>query len=425
MMKKYLILFILLIIPFGVNAAGGISLSPATITLPKGTTKTFEITAVNTIGDATISTNASSVIKVSPDYWETGQIGDGKTVKGVITVSALEVGKAVINVKLDGSTFDEDVIKSTKTINVVVTEALSNDTSLTSLSVDGHTLSPAFDNNVLNYSLTTSKNKIVINATASSGKTIKGTGTKTLNFGKNTFKIEVTAPAGNKKVYTIVVNRTDLRNKDNALKSLKISAGNIDFQPDVLDYVVNVEKDVKVFAVEVEANNEKAVISYLPSRSINLDNYQSIEISVMAENQSVRTYRIEVNRIEKDASLVTLNFDTLGGSSISPIEIEEGSLVDLTLYYPIKENFNFVGWYLDTDYSEKVDRIILDKDTKVYAKWVKTKNERKDSLDGSALKFMYFSIGFGTCLFIVLSWWLMNTIKSKKSEIETQKDNKE
>ena len=86
----------------------------------------------------------------------------------------------------------------------------ANNYLLTALSVEGHTLSPAFSTYNCNYELVVSSDteKVVINATpADSNATVTGTGIIPLNYGDNTLNITVTAQSGTKCIYTIVVSR--------------------------------------------------------------------------------------------------------------------------------------------------------------------------------------------------------------------------
>ena len=98
---------------------------------------------------------------------------------------------------------------STKTYSVKV-HRKSNDANLSSLSVSNYTISPAFSNNTIAYTLTVpnATSSITVNASKSNTyASISGTGSKTLNVGSNTIKVTVTAEDGNTKAYTITVKR--------------------------------------------------------------------------------------------------------------------------------------------------------------------------------------------------------------------------
>ena len=86
----------------------------------------------------------------------------------------------------------------------------SPDYRLQSLSVNGCTLTPAFDTNTTAYSVIVpySTSSVTISATAMNGKaTVTGTGTVQLNVGSNTAQVTVTAENGGQRTYTITIAR--------------------------------------------------------------------------------------------------------------------------------------------------------------------------------------------------------------------------
>ena len=81
---------------------------------------------------------------------------------------------------------------------------------LSSLKVNGYSLTPDFQTDTLNYTLVVpySTASLTISATAYSSKaSIQGTGTVSLNVGVNTLRIQVTAENGSVRVYTLTVSR--------------------------------------------------------------------------------------------------------------------------------------------------------------------------------------------------------------------------
>lgn len=70
------------------------------------------------------------------------------------------------------------------------------------------------------------------------------------------------------------------------------------------------------------------------------------------------------------ASTVTVTFDTNGGSSIEPIEMESGSTLVLPAD-PTKEDNTFMGWYMDEDLIMPYNSVYsINSDTTIYAKWI-------------------------------------------------------
>lgn len=77
----------------------------------------------------------------------------------------------------------------------------------------------------------------------------------------------------------------------------------------------------------------------------------------------------------------TVEFVTNGGTKLSMLEASKGTVIDLNECVTTRKGYNFEGWYLDSALTEKVTKITLVCDVKVYAKWSAT------SLTGSMSNF--------------------------------------
>jgi hypothetical protein len=106
----------------------------------------------------------------------------------------------------------------TETINVSQSDAgtqppqPSSDNKLSGLEVVGYTLTPAFNPNVVSYSLTVpyTMESIHVVAVANDNKALlNGDGTYSLTVGETTIKIVVTAEDNSQRTYTILVIRQD------------------------------------------------------------------------------------------------------------------------------------------------------------------------------------------------------------------------
>ena len=69
---------------------------------------------------------------------------------------------------------------------------------------------------------------------------------------------------------------------------------------------------------------------------------------------------------------VTLTFVTNGGSTVSPVTTDKGTVVNINDYITLREGYTFEGWYLDESLTTPVDTLTLNVDTTVYAKWSQT-----------------------------------------------------
>lgn len=144
-----------------------------------------------------------------------------KTRKYTMTFKAKTSGSATIAIR-NSQVFGYDE-KSMNTSNGSISiksitqkeleSSYSSVNTLSSLSINGQKLSPAFSKNTTKYNLTV-ENKITsinVSAKATDSKArISGIGTKKLSEGSNKINIVVTAENGNKKTYTINVTRKEL-----------------------------------------------------------------------------------------------------------------------------------------------------------------------------------------------------------------------
>ena len=228
---------ILIILPNIVFATGSIQLSSRNLSITKGKTGTFNISASNACGQIEVysSNPAVATVNVSNIWIENETVA--------VTVTGISAGTASITVKLsDVATFDEEELTGSYTVNVTVSEPQNNNVSnnvnnnvQNNLSKDneGETVNNIAQNNLSKnnkignlsiedyelikkdentYELTVSHNitNITINAIPEDSKaSITGTGIKNIEVGVNTFEVIVTSESGEKNKYTINVTRKD------------------------------------------------------------------------------------------------------------------------------------------------------------------------------------------------------------------------
>lgn len=253
-MKKilYMIMAIFIFLPSVVFAEGYVSVSPSSLDMEVGSSKTFVINFYNTIGDVYISSSNSSVASVSSGEWGTGMIDEKQTKSTTITVYGGSVGSATITVSIDAATFDgEDLAGQTRQVTVNVREKtvapppappvnnnqnnnnnntnnnqnkLSSNNKLKEILVDGYELVKVDDNN---YTLVVSNNVTNVNvkATAEDEKaTVNGIGKRDLVVGENILEITVKAESGAVNVIKLKVIRKDgyyLEDLSTVLKDVK------------------------------------------------------------------------------------------------------------------------------------------------------------------------------------------------------------
>ena len=70
-----------------------------------------------------------------------------------------------------------------------------------------------------------------------------------------------------------------------------------------------------------------------------------------------------------DGDTCVLRFETNGGSHLNSVTAARGSLVDLTPYVPVREGYDFAGWYEDDGLVNPIEVVTMHRDWTVYAKW--------------------------------------------------------
>lgn len=216
------------------------------------------------------------------------------TIAGDLGEQKLEYGKNIFKVTVTS----EDGNNTTYTINIY---RPSSNSSLDSLSVEGTNIE--FNSEKLNYDLIINSDKTnIIAPAASSTSKVEGAGEKKLEYGKNEFKIIVTAENGSKRTYILNITRYDT---NNTLKSIKINGEKVK---------INDNKEItfttKLDKIKIEANaNSDRVKSITGTGEKNIVyGANEFEIIVTAENGDIRTYKLVVNRLSDNRlSKLTIN----------------------------------------------------------------------------------------------------------------------
>lgn len=275
----------------GNNYLSSITLSEGTIDFDKSKT-TYEIKNING-STIEIGANAeSSYAKLSGD-----------------------VGKK--NLKLGFNTFkitvtSESGINRIYTLNIYRNDNRDKTNTLSSLEVENNKITPEFNKNTVNYTLTVKKDvtSVKINATLESDKSSfnKGYGPRTvnLNYGVNSVLIKVTSESGAVKTYTIKITREDDRSSNNYLKSLNVSSGDFTFNKKTLNYSFTVPNEVTSLKVFAAAEDTKSTVSGVKTYNLK-EGLNKITITVTAENKQTRTYTLQITRIVKNITKETNN----------------------------------------------------------------------------------------------------------------------
>lgn len=273
-MKKriyVIITFIMMILPFYVSAesTGSVNISCSPSTIKSGETTSCTITG-KTDNDVSsismgikLSENLEAVEFKPNSTWLGDDISNGKIdiytnsgdpVKSEFTIGTLKIkAKSGIIAKDESLTLTSNVFyhdraeykipDATASIRIP-----SNNNSLSSIKVNDD--GKFFDENKTSFDLTIkSETANIVVTTKDSKAKVKGDGQQKLNYGKNTFKIEVTAEDGSKKVYTLNINRPDSRSKENYLLDFGFLNHDIKFDKNKTEYELIVENNISKMGV--------------------------------------------------------------------------------------------------------------------------------------------------------------------------------
>ena len=226
---KILLFMVLLLLPIIEIYVAGISVSPTSLTISPGSSKSFTIKASSAAGRVDISSSDTSVATVS----SSSKFLDNSSVK--ITVKGKKEGTAKITIKLtDVATYEGKTLSGSKTVNITVKKPaekvyVPKVMNITKFQVVGYDLD--FKKDVLEYSINVDKNVKSLYILIE-GSNYTATGNKVVNI-ENKDSIKVTLKDDKEtKEYTIKINRT----------SSEASKENIK-EPETK--IITIEKEVK------------------------------------------------------------------------------------------------------------------------------------------------------------------------------------
>lgn len=374
-MKKILfniLLALFVLFPVSVLADGYVSVSPSSLTIEQGSSKTFTITAYNAIGDVSIKSNNSGIASVSTGEWGTGMVEEKVTKTGSITVIGKSVGTTTITLTIDAATFDgDDLAGQTKTVtvNVVAKPApqpqpsnptpsnpqpqqpqKSTNNNLKSFSIDGFELVKV-DNN--NYTLTVSNDTTSINVNASaedSKANVTGTGTKELQVGENNVEVIITSESGAQNKINIKITRKDgyyLEDLDSVLKNDKIQDADIIINADskiTKEQLGKIKTSSKTLRFNYFNEDKKLLYSWtINGKQIKDINEFATTIDFSSENLK------EIYKVSNYADGLYINFKHNGdlptGTKIKLYvgdKFENGNIVNVYRYNANEKKLDFV-----------------------------------------------------------------------------------
>ena len=273
-------------------------------------------------------------------------------------------------VDIQASTSDYQDITGSNVSKTVTVK--SSNTYLRALAVSGGNIS--FQKTKTSYSVNVPNTQTTTNITAATEDaraTLTGTGTRTLNVGKNTFNIVVTAESGAKRTYTVVINRaaaaqpqqpqqptpqpeptpepvpetpglpgdgthqieapnTDKKDSNNKLSKLSIEGLSLPFDPSMVEYELFVGFETGEINIIAESESAKAKITGAGSNKLTVGR-NVIRVTVTAENGKTRVYEIIINRDKeetKNANNKLKNLEIVGKKIDFDPDVNEYTIIN-------------------------------------------------------------------------------------------------
>jgi len=394
-LSKISLIILLLSIPLNKVSASSINISCPDKATPNQTID-CKITGtsdkyISAISAKTTPTENIEIIKFTEDeIWE-GE-GDSKSFDlytDINKTNDFNIGTLSIKIKnntpskietisINNIYYYDSKFKEIKVTNISKDiKILSTNDNLLNLEVLGNNISPMFNKNTLEYKLTTSNDKITIEATPEDeNSTITGTGIKEVKYGTNKFSIIVTSESGSKKEYVLIVARTTEekpkeeietpkeelpkeetkkeptkeetiepeKDTNNKLKSLTITNYEIEFSSNVYIYNIDIDNNATQLDILAETINPTAKISIEGNENLDVGKNE-ITITVTAEDNSQTIYKIYANKKSSICIIESINI----------------------LNYDLEFSCNKYDYELEIDLEDSlnIDVISSDKDAKV------------------------------------------------------------
>ena len=315
-MKKRSFLFLLIIFILNIKVSAltlSINCSPKSVNVGDSISCAVNVSGEDDEIDFLVNVSASSNLELLSPSTITSN-------SATVTLKAKSSGTGTVTLS-DGSSPVSDSI----TIEEVKPEPVA--LSLTSLSIDGNSISVSKDKT--DYTYTTDKESVVINASGSDGANVTGIGEKNLNEGSNTFQIVVSKDGSDPKTYNVIVTRNKKSQNDEKksdlpkLKSISLSSGRINFNPNTLEYNVSIDGNINSFSVNATPS-EGASVKYSPSNTIDIKygEKKTIQIIVLSPNGESTTYKINVTRIDLSNNDPSNNI-AIGNVKLKSLTIDE------------------------------------------------------------------------------------------------------
>lgn len=379
-------------------------------------------------GDATVGNGAVKII-------DTGFNGTSKTATYTVKFIAIANGDGSVSASVTGVNIAGTRMSASSSVSVNVSR--SENATLSSLTVSGAALSPAFNPNTTSYTAFVKNpvDSVLVKAgVADAGATVAGAGTVKLKVGENSVTLTVTAANGTaKKSYTVKIKRMteeetkayeqQLRDSDPLL--VEIDGKDYHLVSDAAAYTAFggftvgeiTRKDTKIPCLSDEAG--KYTLCYLTAD----EDEQKTNVLYIKneENYTVAPYIISNNKlyiIEESPKTVPEGFKKteveINGVKVKAMQFTSDKMVDFFILYCYNSGNNS---YFRYDFEEKTLQRAPDFETGEVKAVNETKNGIFDKflkLSSSAKLIVVFLLLAAVCIVVLIILLIVRLVSRKR-----------
>ena len=219
------------------------------------------------------------------------------TVSGFNNPVKLEYGENKINIKVTS----QSGIAKNYTLTIIRKDTRSDDSTLSYINTSDVNIE--FNSLKTDYNIIVGDENVTIYSEPNNaGAKVEYLDGKVVKLKYNETKkirIKVTSEKGSVTIYNVTLTREDPRHNDATLKSLTVTNTDIKFNGNTT-YNTQVENSVSKIEIKANSNDDKATISGIGTKNLNVGN-NSFIIKVTAENGDTKNYVIVINRKAKDS----------------------------------------------------------------------------------------------------------------------------
>lgn len=222
-------------------------------------------------------------------------------------------GMGTKNINYGKNTFNivvkaEDGNSKTYTIVVNRNDNRNGDSTLRSLSISSGSIKFSASVKSYNVSLNANVESFSVEGVANNSKSkVSYSPSKSISIKQGetkTITVTVTAENQTKTGYKIHVSRGDSRSSDNYLKSLSMKESKINFNKEILNYTLEVPFHITKLNLSYILSDVKAKVDVKGNDDFVVGN-NVITLLVTAENQTTKTYTLNVNRLKENEEVTT------------------------------------------------------------------------------------------------------------------------